>query len=339
MSKTNLLLDTHLLRIACTTPTADSPIGVFDSGVGGLSVYRHLRQQLPYERYLYYADTKHVPYGSRTAEDISHLALTGIDWLIAQGCKLVVVACNSASAHALNQARLRYPTIPIVGLVPALKPALAYVQAKNAQLTQASANLSNHLSSHVAVLATMATLHGQPLNDVMAQFATPHGIRVSKWYEPALVPWVERGMPPTDATAERLCKMLMQFAKQRVQAIVLGCTHYPFFKEFLLNQMVVQGYDMALFDSGDAVARRVKQLLAEQGLLISQKNIPQKNMPQKNTLAVSNQSSNLHSKPNPHQLQFFATAMTQGLSELVIKLCGEEVMVDAIDVMVDKNDG
>ena len=330
MSKTNLLLDAHLLRIACTTPTADSPIGVFDSGVGGLSVYRHLRQQLPYERYLYYADTKHVPYGSRTAEDISHLTLTGIDWLIAQGCKLVVVACNSGSAHALNQARLRYPTIPIVGLVPALKPALAYVQAKNAQLTQASANLSNHLSnhlsSHVAVLATMATLHGQPLNDVMAQFATPHGIRVSKWYEPALVPWVERGMPPTDATAERLRKMLMQFAKQGVQAIVLGCTHYPFFKEFLLNQMVVQGHDMALFDSGDAVARRVKQLLAEQGLLISQKN-----MPQKNTLAISNHLGNQHSKPNPHQLQFFATAMTQGLSELVMKLCGEEVLVDAID--------
>lgn len=331
MSKTNLLLDAHLLRIACTTPTADSPIGVFDSGVGGLSVYRHLRQQLPYERYLYYADTKHVPYGSRTAEDISHLALTGIDWLIRQGCKLVVVACNSASAHALNQARLRYPTIPIVGLVPALKPALAYVQAKNAQLTQASANLSNHLSSHVAVLATMATLHGQPLNDVMVQFATPHAIRVSKWYEPALVPWVERGMPPTDATAERLRKMLMLFAKQGVQAIVLGCTHYPFFKEFLLNQMVVQGHDMALFDSGDAIARRVKQLLAEQGLLMSPKNMPQKNMSQKNTLAVSNCLGNQHSKPNPHQLQFFATAMTQGLSELVMKLCGEEVLVDAID--------
>ena len=299
MSKTNLLLDAHPLSIACTTPTADSPIGVFDSGVGGLSVYRHLRQQLPYERYLYYADTKHVPYGSRTAEDISHLTLTGIDWLIRQGCKLVVVACNSGSAHALNQARLRYPTIP--------------------------------LSSHVAVLATMATLHGQPLNDVMVQFATPHAIRVSKWYEPALVPWVERGMPPTDATAERLCKMLMQFAKQGVQAIVLGCTHYPFFKEFLLNQMVVQGHDMALFDSGDAIARRVKQLLAEQGLLMSPKNMPQKNMPQKNTLAVSNCLGNQHSKPNPHQLQFFATAMTQGLSELVMKLCGEEVLVDAID--------
>lgn len=331
MSKTNLLLDAHPLSIACTTPTADSPIGVFDSGVGGLSVYQHLRQQLPYERYLYYADTKHVPYGSRTAEDISNLALTGIDWLIRQGCKLVVVACNSASAHALNQARLRYPTIPIVGLVPALKPALAYVQAKNAQLTQASANLSNHLLSnhlgnHVAVLATMATLHGQPLNDVMVQFATPHAIRVSKWYEPALVPWVERGMPPTDATAERLRKMLMLFAKQGVQAIVLGCTHYPFFKEFLLNQMVVQGHDMALFDSGDAIARRVKQLLAEQGLLMSPKN-----MPQKNTLAVSNCLGNQHSKPNPHQLQFFATAMTQGLSELVMKLCDEEVMVDKID--------
>ena len=331
MSKTNLLLDAHLLRIACTTPTADSPIGVFDSGVGGLSVYRHLRQQLPYERYLYYADTKHVPYGSRTAEDISHLTLTGIDWLIRQGCKLVVVACNSGSAHALNQARLRYPTIPIVGLVPALKPALAYVQAKNAQLTQASANLSNHLGNHVAVLATMATLHGQPLNDVMVQFATPHAIKVSKWYEPALVPWVERGMPPTDATAERLRKMLMLFAKQGVQAIVLGCTHYPFFKEFLLNQMVVQGHDMALFDSGNAIARRVKQLLAEQGLLMSPKNMPQKNMPQKNTLAVSNQSSNLHSQPNPPKLQFFATAMTQGLSELVMKLCDEEVLVDAID--------
>lgn len=357
MSKTEIVFDDHpspnLPSIACTTPTADSPIGVFDSGVGGLSVYLHLKRHLPHERYLYYADTKHVPYGSRTAEDISRLTLTAIDWLIGQGCKLVVVACNSASAHALNQARLRYPSIAIVGLVPALKPALAYVQAKQAKkakqskatqaFTNTSGNTSNNISqnarkdasNHVVVLATLATLNGQLLDDVITQFAIPHGISVSKCYEPALVPWVEAGMPPTDTTAERLRELLTQFADNGVQAIVLGCTHYPFFREFLLTEIAKQRHDMALFDSGDAIARRVGQVLGEQGLLslpsISPNSSP--NSSPSNDRAALSQSTNsqaMNSQSNVNTLAFFATANSQGLSELVTKLCGDRVTVDEI---------
>ena len=100
-----------------------APIGLFDSGIGGLSVYLHLAQQLPDERYVYYADTKHVPYGNRDSKDIEALTLKAIDWLYQRGCKLIVIACNSASAHGLEMARYRYPQLPIVGLVPALKPA------------------------------------------------------------------------------------------------------------------------------------------------------------------------------------------------------------------------
>lgn len=283
-------------------PTINSPIGVFDSGVGGLSVYLHLRQQLPHERYLYYADTKHVPYGNRTAQDISHLTLTAIDWLIQKGCKLVVVACNSASAHALSQARLQYPHIPIVGLVPALKPALLYVQANPA--------IS---SKHVAILATMATLKGQSLENIIKEFAMPQSITVSKWYEPTLVPWVEAGMPKADKTTERLRELLTLFAKEKVQAIVLGCTHYPFFREFLMAEMACQGYEMALFDSGDAIARRVKQLLKEQQLLKNPNDCWPALYPCKR-----------------NNLQFFATAKTTRLTGLVKQLSGAVVQVQQI---------
>ena len=98
-----------------------APIGLFDSGIGGLSVYLHLAQQLPAERYIYYADTLNVPYGNRESDDIETLTLKAVEWLHKQGCKLIVIACNSASAYALDTARRSYPNLPIVGLVPALK--------------------------------------------------------------------------------------------------------------------------------------------------------------------------------------------------------------------------
>ena len=129
----------------------DAPIGLFDSGVGGLSIYKHLAEQLPAERYVYYADTLHVPYGNRDSDDIQALTLTAVEWLYQQGCKLIVIACNSASAYALDAARQQYPQLPIVGLVPALKPAVLTSQ-----------------SGHVAVLATKATLNGTLLNQVIA---------------------------------------------------------------------------------------------------------------------------------------------------------------------------
>ncbi|WLP94288.1 glutamate racemase [Psychrobacter sp. M13] len=237
--------DTHLnSEIINYSNKSDAPIGLFDSGVGGLSVYKHLAQQLPSERYIYYADTKHVPYGNRESRDIENLTLNAIDWLYHQGCKLIVIACNSASAYALEIARYRYPQLPIVGLVPALKPAVL-----------------NSKSGKIAVLATKATLQGDLLNQVITEVATPRGYTVTKYFDPYLVPWVEAGMPENSETAERLKQMLKYFCAEGIDYLVLGCTHYPFFREFLLKQITDNHFPMQVVDSGQAIAARVQHLL------------------------------------------------------------------------------
>lgn len=238
---------TALSQSACITEPYSAPIGIFDSGVGGLSVYLHLKNQLPNEHYLYYADTLNVPYGPRSSAEIKQLTLTAVDWLVAAGCKLIVIACNSASAHALHYARHKYPTIPIVGLVPALKPAVLASSSKS-----------------VAVLATRATLEGELLNAVINDYALPAKVNVVKWFDPDLVPWVEAGMPLDSKTPERLKTQLMQFAEQKVDHLVLGCTHYPFFREFVLTEVARQDLGIKVIDSGAAIASRVKALLQQQ---------------------------------------------------------------------------
>ena len=223
-----------------------APIGIFDSGVGGLSVYLHLKQQLPNEHYLYYADTLNVPYGPRLSSEIKALTLIAVDWQVAAGCKLIVIACNSASAHALPHARQKHPHIPIVGLVPALKPAVLNSSSKN-----------------VAVLATKATLDGELLNTVISDYALPANVNVVKWFDPNLVPWVEAGMPLDSETPERLKRQLKSFAEQRVDHLVLGCTHYPFFREFVLAEVESENLGIKVVDSGAAIAARVKALLQQ----------------------------------------------------------------------------
>ncbi|KAA0912596.1 glutamate racemase [Psychrobacter sp. ANT_WB68] len=227
-----------------------APIGLFDSGVGGLSVYLHLAQQLPHERYVYYADTLHVPYGNRSSEDIKNLTLTAVEWLYQQGCKLIVIACNSASAHALETARRYYPHLPIVGLVPAVKPAVFASK-----------------TGHVAVLATKATLNGALLNDVITSIARPNATKVTKYFDPKLVPWVESGMPEDSKTAQDLRQQLHLFDQDGIDQLVLGCTHYPFFKAFLRQEIAAQQLAIEIVDSGQAIAERVKQLLLANQLL------------------------------------------------------------------------
>lgn len=238
-----------------TDPKRRAPIGLFDSGVGGLSIYKHLAEQLPAERYVYYADTLHVPYGNRDDRDIERLTLAAVTWLYEQGCKLIVIACNSASAHALETARRYYPQLPIVGLVPALKPAVLASQ-----------------SGHVAVLATKATLDGTLLNKVITEVAAPSHTTVTKYFDPMLVPWVEAGMPKNSETAGRLRDQVRRFADDQVDYLVLGCTHYPFFKPFLQIEIDKQQLSMQIVDSGQAIAARVQSLLIERDLLAEQMN-------------------------------------------------------------------
>lgn len=237
-----------------------APIGIFDSGVGGLSVYLHLKQQLPDEQYLYYADTLNVPYGPRSSAEIKELTLIAVDWLVQSGCKLIVIACNSASAHALQLARHKYPHIPIVGLVPALKPAVL-----------------NSNSKSVAVLATKATLDGELLNTVISDYALPAQVNVVKWFDPNLVPWVEAGMPIQSETPERLKTQLKSFAQQKVDHLVLGCTHYPFFREFVMSQIADENLGIKVVDSGAAIAARVKTLLQQSQSLAASKQVEASN--------------------------------------------------------------
>lgn len=222
----------------------NAPIGIFDSGVGGLSVYLHLKDLLPNERFIYYADTKNVPYGEKTAKEINDLTTKAVEWLIAQGAKLVVIACNSASAYALDVLREKYPKLPIVGLVPAIKPACLLTKA-----------------GKVAVLATRATLNGRLLARVVDEFATPQGIEIYKHFEPRLVPWVESGMPIESAVADLLIEQVKIWQGVGVDTLVLGCTHYPFFKGFLQEFIDKNQYDINLIDSGEAIAKRVQSLL------------------------------------------------------------------------------
>lgn len=220
-----------------------APIGIFDSGVGGLSVYLHLKTLMPNERFIYYADTANVPYGGKSGDEILLLTLQAVARLCKRGCKLIVIACNSASAHALKALRERC-SVPIVGLVPAVKPACSLTKTRQ-----------------IAVLATRATLNGYLLNDVITDVATPQGVMVHKHFEPTLVPWVESGMPIDSQVVHLLIKQTKQWADMGVDVIVLGCTHYPFFQRFLSSYLQKENLAVHLIDSGLAVAQRVKSLL------------------------------------------------------------------------------
>ncbi|MGB5876261.1 MAG: glutamate racemase [Psychrobacter nivimaris] len=289
----------HAGNTVVSDKNRSAPIGVFDSGVGGLSVYLHLAQQLPTERYVYYADTLNVPYGNRDSEDIEALTLKAVEWLHQQGCKLIVIACNSASAYALDTARRCYPHIPIVGLVPALKPAVLASK-----------------SAHVAVLATKATLNGTLLNDVIINFAKPNNTVVTKYFDPQLVPWVEAGMSEQDETAQRLRQQVRVFASEGVDQLVLGCTHYPFFKTFLLDEIAQQQLSIQVIDSGQAIAERVRQLLIANNLSASLMSEKQENLSQKTS------KKNTITRP---PLTFHATKYSDRLCALVERLLGTEM--------------
>ncbi len=229
-----------------TRDVASAPIGVFDSGVGGLSVLAELKRALPHERFLYYADTAHCPYGERDPDDIGRLTLQGVRWLEAQGCKLVVIACNTACAFSLASVRAQ-AGVPVVGLVPALKPAAEQSRSRV-----------------VAVFATPVTLEGSLLADVVRRAADPLGVQVLKIWHRELVPLVEAGLADSPRSRELLRALLTPAAEDGADALVLGCTHYPFLTPAIRAEF---GDAFALHDSGPGVARRTRALLEEAGHL------------------------------------------------------------------------
>ena len=231
--------------------TTNAPIGIFDSGIGGLSIAQEIAKHLPHERFIYFADTAHVPYGPRDDQNIRELTAQAIEWLYRKGCKVAVVACNTASAFSLDYLREHYgDNFPIIGLVPALKPAVLQSKSKT-----------------VAVLATPATFRGQLIKDVVDKFAQPSGVTVIPVTCLDLVPFVESGAQMSAACLATLKDILEPVVDQGADYLVLGCTHYPFLKIAIQS---IFGQKLTLIDSGLAVARQTARILIKNELLFEQ---------------------------------------------------------------------
>jgi glutamate racemase len=221
-----------------------SPVGIFDSGVGGLSVIRSIWSELPDENLLFLADQAHVPYGPRPLDEVRQFAQEITRFLLDQGAKLIVVACNAASAAALQYLRQTFPQTTFVGMEPAVKPAVEHSQSKV-----------------VAVLATPATFQGQLYASLVDRFA--EDTRLLQNTCPGLVIQIEAGDLDSSITRQILEQALYPMLAQGADTVVLGCTHYPFVIP-LIQQIV--GPNVRVIDPAPAVARQVRRVLEAQGL-------------------------------------------------------------------------
>jgi glutamate racemase len=218
------------------------PVGVFDSGVGGLSVLRHFQRLAPRERVIYFADTAFFPYGPRPAAEVRKRSFAIVNRLLASDVKLVVVACNTASAAAITELRQAFP-IPFVGMVPGVKPAA-----------------SNSRSGRVVILATPGTLDGELYARVVEDFG--RGTRIVAVPGHGLAELVERGQTGTPAARAALRSVLGREVEAGADTVVLGCTHY----HFLDADIDAEFPGLAIVDTSEPVARRAVQVLVEQQL-------------------------------------------------------------------------
>lgn len=225
--------------------SADAPIGVFDSGVGGISVLQHIHALLPHEQLLYVADSKYAPYGSKTPEEIQSRCFAIADFLIEKGVKAIVVACNTATAAAIDLMRARY-ALPIIGMEPAVKPA-----------AEASRN------GVIGVLATVGTLKSAQFAGLLESYG--RNVKVVTQGCIGLVECIEHGELRSEATLNLLEKYCQPLLDEGADAIVLGCTHYPFVKP-LIRQIVGDG--VTLIDTGAAVAKHLQSRLSAIDLLV-----------------------------------------------------------------------
>ncbi|MGM9549129.1 MAG: glutamate racemase [Faecousia sp.] len=224
--------------------TKNDYIAVFDSGVGGISVLRHLRRVMPGEKYLYFGDSVNAPYGTKTKEEVEALTFAAAQRLLERGLKALVVACNTATSAAIQDLRAAYPELIVIGIEPALK--LAY---------------DRYPGGGIGVMATPMTLREEKFENLMHRY--DQSCRVYKLPAPGLVELVERGQADS-AEAEALLRKLFDPYIGKLDAVVLGCTHYPFAARAISR---VLGEGVALLDGGDGTARETHRRLAQAGLL------------------------------------------------------------------------
>jgi glutamate racemase len=250
----------YTLPKAALTALHHAPIGIFDSGVGGLSILQHIRTILPEQHLLYFADSGFAPYGEKPEQVIVERAVEIADFLIAHGAKALVVACNTATSAAIRVLRELYPALLIVGVEPGLKPA-----AKRS------------LSRVVGVLATHGTLNGEKFvrlqNEVSASFDVKFLLQPCT----GLAHQIEQGEQNSAATSNMLQAFVLPLLQQGADTLVLGCTHYPFVRH-QIEQIIAQHslVPVALIDTGAAIASQLQRLLHAQGMHFD---LPHKSVP------------------------------------------------------------
>ena len=230
-----------------------APIGIFDSGIGGLSVLRHIHQNLPYENLLYFADSAYAPYGDRSEAEISARSLAVAEFLLQRGVKALVVACNTATTAAIKAIREAYPNLPVIGIEPGLKPAAAQSHSKI-----------------VGVLATKATLLSTRTLTLKKQISAASDVHFELQACVGLVDQIEKGELLSAQTAQLLRRYIAPLIEQDADTLVLGCTHYPFVRpliEEITGSLSIN--PIAIIDTGDAVSRQLTRVLSNNSLLQS----------------------------------------------------------------------
>ena len=223
---------------------SNSPIGIFDSGVGGISVLRAIGEQMPEESVIYFGDQGHIPYGRRLTEQIRNFSEAITNFLLEHDAKIIVVACNTASAAALKYLREKFPDVQFVGMEPAVKPAAEHTQ-----------------TGKVGVLATPATFQGALYASVVERFAS--GVELFQNTCPGLVQQIEQGNLNGEETRRILEDALLPMLEKNIDTVVLGCTHYPFVIP-LIQQIV--GENVQVIDPAPAVAKQTRRLLEANGM-------------------------------------------------------------------------
>ncbi len=221
------------------------PIGIFDSGVGGISVLRELVALMPGEDYIFFGDSRNAPYGTKAPGEVQRLACASAEYLLSRGAKALVVACNTATSAAIQILRNRYPYMPVVGIEPALKPAV---------LSKAH--------PRVLVMATPMTLREEKFHQLMMKYEEDAVIIPMPC--PGLMEFVERGELSGPGIETFLGSLFRRYLNRPVDCVVLGCTHYSFVRPVIQKML---GGSTAVFDGGKGTARETKRRLAECGLL------------------------------------------------------------------------
>lgn len=231
--------------------TNPNPIGLFDSGIGGTSIWREIYKLMPSENTIYLADSKNAPYGIKTKEEIIELSIKNTEYLLNQNCKIIVVACNTATTNAIKVLRNKYD-VPLIGIEPAIKPAAL-----------------NSNTKKIGILATQGTINSELFHQTVLNFPD---IKIVEQVGHGLVQLIEQGAIDSQEIYNILSSYLQPMITQNIDFLVLGCSHYPYLIPII--QKILPAH-IHIIDSGEAVAKQTRKILSQVGF---NNNLPAKNI-------------------------------------------------------------